>query len=244
MHGIARALRQADAAACEAAALQLCDIVTKSPADAQAAVCVAVASDSDLVEAAFVHALGRPGLSDAEQHALVTTVMMMLLHDDVKKASTAIMLAYPAYLLILLRIIAQEQPVAACRYHFHSHSRIHIHRKPCCFLKRIAVSKPFVQLCVFSSANAARPIYRRDPRACSRRRQPYRNGQQSMRSELLACDSNQRTCLCACGQRGRHLSPPSCATTRHCCVSVTGVSTCRLLIAWPCNTPCIYILPF
>ena len=62
-----------------------------------------------------MQALGRPGLSDAAQHALVTTMMTMLLHDDVKEASSAMMQASPAYLPILLRIIDQEHPVAAYR---------------------------------------------------------------------------------------------------------------------------------
>ncbi len=113
---IALGLRLADAAACEAAALQLRDMVTNANGDAQTAVCVALARSSDVVDAAFVLALGRSGLSDAAQHALVTAMMTMLLHDDVKEVSTAMMLACPVYLPILLRIIAQEQPPAACRY--------------------------------------------------------------------------------------------------------------------------------
>ena len=43
-------------------------------------------------------------------------MMTMLPHDDVKEASSAMMQASPAYLPILLRIIDQEQPVAAYRY--------------------------------------------------------------------------------------------------------------------------------
>jgi hypothetical protein len=112
---IALALRHGDASACEAAAVQLRDIVTKAPADAQAAVCVAVARNGEVVDAAFVQALGRPGLSDAAQHALVNAMMTMIAHDDVKEASTAMMQVCSVYLPILLRIIAQEQPVAACR---------------------------------------------------------------------------------------------------------------------------------
>ena len=115
---IALALRQGDAAACETAALQLRDIVTKAPADAQAALCVAVASDSDVVNSAFVQALGRPRLSDAAQHALVHTMTKIYVqaYDICNEPSSAMMQACPVFLPILLRIMAQEQPVAACRY--------------------------------------------------------------------------------------------------------------------------------
>jgi hypothetical protein len=116
LSAIALALRQGNAVTCQAAVVQLRDIVTNATADDQAAVCVAVARSSDVVDAAFVQLLGHPGLSDAAQHALVTTMMTMLLHDDVKEASTALMQACPVFLPILLRIIAQEQPSAACRY--------------------------------------------------------------------------------------------------------------------------------
>jgi hypothetical protein len=112
---ITLALRQCNAAACEAAAVQLRDIVTKAPADAQAAVCAAVAKSSDAVDAAFVQALGRPGLSDIAQHALVMTIKVMFRHDDTKVASTPMMQACPVYLPFILRIVAQEQPVSACR---------------------------------------------------------------------------------------------------------------------------------
>ena len=114
---IALALRQGDAAACDAAAVQLRDIVTKAPADAQAAACVAIARSSEVVDAAFVRALGRPGLSDAAQHSLVTTMMKMymLAYDTCNDPSSAMMQACTVYLPTLLRIIAQEQPVATCR---------------------------------------------------------------------------------------------------------------------------------
>jgi hypothetical protein len=114
---IALALRQGDASACEAAAVQLRDIVTKAPADAQAAVCVAVARNSEVVDAAFVQALGRLELSDATQHALVSAMMKlyMQVYDACNEPSSAMMQACPVYLPILLRIIAQEQPVSSCR---------------------------------------------------------------------------------------------------------------------------------
>ena len=112
---IALALRQGDAAACDAAAVQLRDLVAKAPGDTQAAVCVAIAKNGEVVDAAFVQALGRQGLSDAAQHSLVLAMMTMLLHDDAKEGSTAMMQACPHYLPTLLRIIAQEQPVATCR---------------------------------------------------------------------------------------------------------------------------------
>jgi hypothetical protein len=112
---IALALRQGDAAALDSAAAQLRDLVTKAPADAAAAVCVAVAKSDDVVEAAFVQALGRADLSDAAQHALVTTMMALLLHNDAKDACTVLMRAAPVYLPAFLRIIAQELPVSTCR---------------------------------------------------------------------------------------------------------------------------------
>ncbi len=59
---IAAALRLSNPFACAAAAAQLRDLVTKAPADAAAAVCVEVARH-DVVDAAFVRALGRAGLS-------------------------------------------------------------------------------------------------------------------------------------------------------------------------------------
>ena len=95
--------------------MQLRDIVTKAPADAQAAVCVAVARSVEV--AAFGQALGRPGLSDAAQHALVNAMMKlyMQVYDTCNEPSSAMMQACPVYLPILLRIIAQEQPVAICR---------------------------------------------------------------------------------------------------------------------------------
>jgi hypothetical protein len=112
---IALALRQGDAAALDSAAAQLRDLVTKAPADAAAAVCVAVAKSDDVVDAAFVQALGRADLSDAAQHALATTMMALFFHDDAKDASTALMRACPVYLPVLLRIIAQQLPVSTCR---------------------------------------------------------------------------------------------------------------------------------
>jgi hypothetical protein len=114
---LALALCQDDASAFEVAAVQLRDFVTKnSDDDAQAAVCVAVARSCEVVDAAFVQALRRPLLSDTAQRALLTTMMTMLNHDDVMEVSTAMMQACPLYLPILLRIIAQEQPVSVCRY--------------------------------------------------------------------------------------------------------------------------------
>ena len=112
---IAVALRHGDASACDSAAAQLRDLVTKAPADAAAAVCVAVAKHGDIVDAAFVQALGRQGLSDTAQHALVDAMMTILLHVDALEASTALMLASPVFLPILLRIIEQELPVSVCR---------------------------------------------------------------------------------------------------------------------------------
>ena len=112
---IALALRHGDASACDSAAAQLRDLVTKAPADAAAAVCVAVAKHGDIVDAAFVQALGRQGLSDTAQHALVVAMMTILLPDDALEASTALMHASPVFLPILLRIIEQELPVSVCR---------------------------------------------------------------------------------------------------------------------------------
>ena len=112
---IAVALRHGHASACDSAAAQLRDLVTKAPADAAAAVCVAVAKHGDIVDAAFVQALGRQGLSDTAQHALVVAMMTILRPDDSKEASTALMLASPVFLPILLRIIEQELPVSVCR---------------------------------------------------------------------------------------------------------------------------------
>ena len=63
-------------------------MVTNAAADAQAAACEAIAKNGEVVEAAFVQALGRQGLSDGAQHALVLTTMSVLLHDDAKEAST------------------------------------------------------------------------------------------------------------------------------------------------------------
>ncbi len=57
------AMRHGDAAACDSAAAQLRDLVTKAPADAAASVRVAVAKHGDIVDAVFVQALGRQGLS-------------------------------------------------------------------------------------------------------------------------------------------------------------------------------------
>ena len=112
---IAVALHHGDASACDSAAAQLRDLVTKAPADAAAAVCVAVAKHGDIVDAAFVQALGRQGLSDTAQHALVVAMMTILRPDDSKEASTALMHASPVFLPILLRIIEQELPVSVCR---------------------------------------------------------------------------------------------------------------------------------
>jgi hypothetical protein len=112
---VALALRQGDAAARNSAAAQLRDLVTQAPADAAAAVCVALAKSDDVVEGAFVQALGRADPSDAAQHALATTMMVLLRHEDAKDASTSLMRAGPVYLPAFLRIIAQELPVSTCR---------------------------------------------------------------------------------------------------------------------------------
>ena len=112
---IAAALRLGDPAACDAAAAQLRELVEKAPADAAAAVCVAVARHDDVVDAAFVHALGRAGLSDAAQHALVTAMMTILFHDDAIEAGTALMRAASVFLPALQRIIARELPASSCR---------------------------------------------------------------------------------------------------------------------------------
>jgi ADP-ribosylglycohydrolase len=112
---IAVALHHGDASACDSAAAQLRDLITKAPADAAAAVRVAVAKHGDIVDAAFVQALGRQGLSDTAQHALVVAMMTILLHVDALEASTALMHASPVFLPILLRIIEQELPVSVCR---------------------------------------------------------------------------------------------------------------------------------
>jgi hypothetical protein len=110
---IALALRDADISVLEAAAVQLRDLVVAP--DAAADVCAAVANHSEVVDAAFVRALGRPGLSAASQHALVLAMMTIFRHDDTKDASTPLMRSCPLYLPVLLRIIAQELPVSTCR---------------------------------------------------------------------------------------------------------------------------------
>ena len=112
---IALALRFGDAAACDSAAAQLRDLVATAPEDAAAAVSAAVATDENTVEAAFELALGRAGLSDDAQHALVTAMMMILHHDVAKEAETALVRASPVFLTTLQRIIAQQLPVSASR---------------------------------------------------------------------------------------------------------------------------------
>jgi hypothetical protein len=89
--------------------VQLRDLAATGSGDTRIAACVAIANNSDLVDAAFVQALRRQGLSDTVQHALVVTMMSMLLHDDVKHESTPMMLACPYYMPVLLRIIAQPR---------------------------------------------------------------------------------------------------------------------------------------
>ena len=115
---IALSLREGNAFACESASLQLRDLVTKAPSDAATAVSVAVASSGEIVDAAFLHALGRMDLSQAAQHALVLTMktLYMKAHDECTCPSSAMMLGSPVFLPILQRIIAQEQPVSACRW--------------------------------------------------------------------------------------------------------------------------------
>ena len=114
---IAGALRHGDASACDSAAAQLRDLVTKAPANAAAAVCVVVAKHGDIVDAAFVQALGRQGLSDAAQHALVDAMMAVYLKvpDDCNDPSSAMMQASSRFLPILLHVVAQERPVSSCR---------------------------------------------------------------------------------------------------------------------------------
>jgi hypothetical protein len=112
---IAAALRLSNPFACAAAAAQLRDLVTKAPADAAAAVCVEVARHDDVVDAAFVRALGRAGLSEAAEHALVTAMMTILRHDDCKESGTALMRAASVFLPALQRIIARELPASSCR---------------------------------------------------------------------------------------------------------------------------------
>jgi len=118
---IALALRQGDGSSCEHAAVRLRDLVTKAAAeaagDAQAAVCGAIANNGEVVDAAFVQALGRQGLSDAAQRALVLTMMSLYMkfYDVCNDPSSAMMQASFLFLPILLRIISQEQPVSTCR---------------------------------------------------------------------------------------------------------------------------------
>ena len=115
---IALALHQGDASACERAAVQLRDLVVNAPGGTEAAICVAIAKNGEVVDAAFVQALGRQDLSDGAQHALVVamTSMYMKAYDACNDPSSAMMQASPLYLPLLLRVIAQEQPVATCRY--------------------------------------------------------------------------------------------------------------------------------
>ena len=115
---ITLALRQGGESACEAAAVQLHDIVVKAPSDTKNSVCIAIASNGEVIDAAFVQALGRPEISVSMQQALVSTMMSIYLtvHDFCNEPSSAMMQASPLFLPILLRIIAQEQPVSVCRY--------------------------------------------------------------------------------------------------------------------------------
>jgi hypothetical protein len=80
---------------------------------------VAIAKNGEVVDAAFVQALGRQELSEGAQHALVLamTSMYMKVHDVCNDPSSAMMQASPLFLPLLLRVIAQEQPVATCRYY-------------------------------------------------------------------------------------------------------------------------------
>ena len=114
---IAAALRLGDAAACDAAAAQLRDLVEKAPANAAAAVCLAVATSEEAVDAAFVCALQRSDLSGQAQHALVTamTAVYLKVYDECNRPSSPMMQASPIFLPILLCIIAREQPVSTCR---------------------------------------------------------------------------------------------------------------------------------
>jgi hypothetical protein len=114
---ITLALRHGDESSCESAALQLRDLVTTAPADAAAVLYTSIAKSSDVVDAAFVQALGRRELSAKSQHALVHTMMTlyMKVYDDCNEPSSAMMLASPLFLPMLLRIMGQEQPVSVCR---------------------------------------------------------------------------------------------------------------------------------
>ena len=150
---IALSLRQGDASACERAAVQLRDLAATGSGDTQIAACVAIANNSDLVNAAFVEALRRPGLSDNVQHALVVTMMSMLLHDDVKHESTPMMLACPFYMPVLLRIIAQP------RSRYIPQTPLSTRHTLCSlFLLFVAASKPFDQLRVSYTESTARPM--------------------------------------------------------------------------------------
>ena len=115
---IALSLRQGDASACERAAVQLRDLVANAPGGTEAAICAAIAKNGEVVDAAFVQALGRQELSDGAQHALVVAMLTMYMkaYDVCNDPSSAMMQASPLFLPLLLRVIAQEQPVATCRY--------------------------------------------------------------------------------------------------------------------------------
>lgn len=114
---IALALRQGDQSAFKSAALQLKDLVTNAPAHAAAALYSFIVKNGDVVDAAFVQALGRCELSEECQHALVLTMMTlyMKVYDDCNDPSSPMMQASPFFLPILLSIMAREHPVSACR---------------------------------------------------------------------------------------------------------------------------------
>ena len=114
---IALALRGSDASACESAAMQLRDIVTRAPDDAAVVMAKSISENGEVVDAAFVYALRRLDLSQDALNALVHTmkILYMKAHDECTRPSSAMMLASVVFLPFLQRIIAQECPVFACR---------------------------------------------------------------------------------------------------------------------------------
>jgi hypothetical protein len=111
------ALRHGGQPDCDRAAFQLRDLVTKAPADAAAALFASIVNNSEIVDAAFVQALGRCELSEESEQALMVTMMTlyMKVYDDCNEPLSPMMQASPLFLPILLRIMAREQPVSACR---------------------------------------------------------------------------------------------------------------------------------
>ncbi len=114
---IALSLRRGDAAACNSAAAQLRDLVTKAPADTATEVCAAVAAHGDVVDASFVQALGRADMDGGTQHALVLAMLAlyMQVHEECNEPSSPMMQASPIFIPILTSIIAREDPVSTSR---------------------------------------------------------------------------------------------------------------------------------